>query len=326
MIGAAMGLAARGAIPFPSTFAAFLTRAADFIRMAAISHLNIKMAGSHAGVSIGEDGPSQMALEDLAMMRRSRTSPCSIRRDAVSTERLVAAAAYHPGPVYMRTSRPEDAGHLRQRRDVPDRRLQGAAAEPRRRGDGDRRRRHAVRGAEGARRAEEAGHRRSASSISIGAADRRGDAARRPARETGPADHRRGSLRGGGIGDAVARRWRRPASPSRGSPCARFRAAASPKSCSTVTASRPATSSTPCHDASRDVEPIAASAMHTRHRSATSCRRHCRVRARRLPSRAQTTISGVQEPAWSPDGKRIAVSYLDRIWTMTPDGKQAEGG
>jgi transketolase len=69
MIGAAMGLAGRGAIPFPSTFAAFLTRAYDFIRMAAISNLNIKMAGSHAGVSIGEDGPSQMALEDLAMMR-----------------------------------------------------------------------------------------------------------------------------------------------------------------------------------------------------------------------------------------------------------------
>ena len=69
MIGAAMGLASRGAIPFPSTFAAFLSRADDFIRMAAISSLNIKMAGSHAGVSIGEDGPSQMALEDLAMMR-----------------------------------------------------------------------------------------------------------------------------------------------------------------------------------------------------------------------------------------------------------------
>ena len=69
MIGAAMGLAARGAIPFPSTFACFLARAADFIRMAAISQVGIKMAGSHAGVSIGEDGPSQMALEDLAMCR-----------------------------------------------------------------------------------------------------------------------------------------------------------------------------------------------------------------------------------------------------------------
>ncbi len=63
MVGTAMGLAARGAIPFPSTFACFLTRAYDLLRMAAISNLNIKLAGSHAGVSIGEDGPSQMALE-----------------------------------------------------------------------------------------------------------------------------------------------------------------------------------------------------------------------------------------------------------------------
>ena len=107
MIGAAMGLAARGAIPFPSTFAAFLSRAADFIRMAAISHLNIKMAGSHAGVSIGEDGPSQMALEDLAMMRAQPNMAVLYPCDAVSTERLVEEMAYHPGPAYMRTSRPK---------------------------------------------------------------------------------------------------------------------------------------------------------------------------------------------------------------------------
>ena len=69
MVGVAMGLASRGAIPFPSTFACFLERASDFIRMAGISSLGVKFAGSHAGVSIGEDGPSQMALEDLAMMR-----------------------------------------------------------------------------------------------------------------------------------------------------------------------------------------------------------------------------------------------------------------
>ncbi len=107
MIGAAMGLAARGAIPFPSTFAAFLTRAYDFIRMAAISNVNIKMAGSHAGVSIGEDGPSQMALEDLAMMRAQPNITVLYPCDAVSTERLLEKAAYHPGPVYMRTSRPK---------------------------------------------------------------------------------------------------------------------------------------------------------------------------------------------------------------------------
>ena len=107
MIGSAMGLAARGAIPFASTFAAFLSRAYDFIRMAAISNLNIKMAGSHAGVSIGEDGPSQMALEDLALMRAQPNITVLYPCDAMSTERLVEAAAYHRGPVYIRTSRPK---------------------------------------------------------------------------------------------------------------------------------------------------------------------------------------------------------------------------
>ena len=107
MVGAAMGLAARGAIPFPSTFACFLTRAADFIRMAAISNVGIKLAGSHAGISIGEDGPSQMALEDLAMCRSEPNFTVLYPCDAVSAERLVAAAAYHPGPAYIRTSRPK---------------------------------------------------------------------------------------------------------------------------------------------------------------------------------------------------------------------------
>jgi transketolase len=107
MIGSAMGLAARGAIPFPSTFACFLSRAADFIRMAAISNVGIKMAGSHAGVSIGEDGPSQMALEDLAMCRAQPNLTVLYPCDGVSAERLVALAAYHPGPVYIRTSRPK---------------------------------------------------------------------------------------------------------------------------------------------------------------------------------------------------------------------------
>jgi transketolase len=102
-----MGLGARGALPFPSTFACFLTRAADFIRMAAISGVGVKMAGSHAGVSIGEDGPSQMALEDLAMFRAEPNIAVLYPCDAVSAERLVAAAAAHPGPVYIRTSRPK---------------------------------------------------------------------------------------------------------------------------------------------------------------------------------------------------------------------------
>ena len=106
MVGAAMGLAARGAIPFPSTFACFLSRAADFIRMAAISNVGIKMAGSHAGVSIGEDGPSQMALEDLAMCRAQPNITVLYPCDGVSTER-VGLMAYHPGPAYIRTSRPK---------------------------------------------------------------------------------------------------------------------------------------------------------------------------------------------------------------------------
>jgi len=107
MIGAAMGLAARGAIPFPSTFACFLSRAADFVRMAAISNVGVKLAGSHAGVSIGEDGPSQMALEDLAMYRAQPNYTVLYPCDAVSAERLIAIMAYHPGPAYLRTSRPK---------------------------------------------------------------------------------------------------------------------------------------------------------------------------------------------------------------------------
>ena len=107
MVGAAMGLASRGAIPFPSTFACFLSRAYDFVRMAAISGVPVKLAGSHAGVSIGEDGPSQMALEDLAMMRAEPNFVVLYPCDAVSAERLVELAAYHPGPAYIRTSRPK---------------------------------------------------------------------------------------------------------------------------------------------------------------------------------------------------------------------------
>ena len=107
MVGAAMGLAARGAVPFPATFACFLYRAADFIRMAGISANNVKLTGSHAGVSIGEDGPSQMALEDLAMMRAIPDAVVLYPCDAVSTERLVAEMAQHRGLAYMRTSRPK---------------------------------------------------------------------------------------------------------------------------------------------------------------------------------------------------------------------------
>ncbi|RPJ05994.1 MAG: transketolase, partial [Deltaproteobacteria bacterium] len=107
MVGAALGLSRRGKIPFVSTFAAFFTRALDQIRMSQYSDPNIKFVGSHAGVSIGEDGPSQMGLEDLAMFRALLNSVVLYPSDAVSTERLVEEAATHDGIVYIRTTRKE---------------------------------------------------------------------------------------------------------------------------------------------------------------------------------------------------------------------------
>jgi transketolase len=108
MVGAALGMATEGKIPFASTFACFLTRAHDFIRMATYSKpAHLVLCGSHAGVSIGEDGPSQMALEDLAMMRALVASTVLYPSDAVSAERLTAEAAKTPGVVYIRSSRPK---------------------------------------------------------------------------------------------------------------------------------------------------------------------------------------------------------------------------
>ena len=105
MVGMALGLASRGKLPFVSTFGAFFTRAFDQIRMSQYSDANIKFVGSHAGVSIGEDGPSQMALEDIAMFRSILDGVVLYPSDAVSTERLVEAAARHQGIVYIRTHR-----------------------------------------------------------------------------------------------------------------------------------------------------------------------------------------------------------------------------
>ena len=99
------GLQARGQIPFASTFAAFFSRAYDQIRMSRYSDPNLKFCGSHAGVSIGEDGPSQMGLEDLAMFRAILDSVVLYPCDAVSTERLVEAMARHVGISYLRTTR-----------------------------------------------------------------------------------------------------------------------------------------------------------------------------------------------------------------------------
>jgi transketolase len=105
MVEVALGLSLRGKIPFVSTFAAFFTRAFDQIRMSQYSQANLKFVGSHAGVSIGEDGASQMGLEDIAMFRSVLTSTVLHPCDATSTERLVEAAAAHTGIVYLRTMR-----------------------------------------------------------------------------------------------------------------------------------------------------------------------------------------------------------------------------
>ena len=105
LVAAAVGLQVRGWAPFGSSFAAFFTRAYDFIRMAAISRANIRLCGSHAGVSIGEDGPSQMALEDLAMMRAVHGSTVLYPSDANQTAKLVEQMADRDGIVFLRTTR-----------------------------------------------------------------------------------------------------------------------------------------------------------------------------------------------------------------------------
>jgi transketolase len=105
MVAAAVGLQRRGWVPFASTFAAFLTRAYDFIRMAAVSRANIRLMGSHAGVEIGEDGPSQMGLEDLAMFRAIHGSTVVYPSDPNQTADLVRQLADRPGISYLRTTR-----------------------------------------------------------------------------------------------------------------------------------------------------------------------------------------------------------------------------
>ena len=106
MVAAAVGMQAVGWRPFASTFAAFLTRAYDFVRMASVSRARLALSGSHAGVSIGEDGPSQMGLEDIAMLRALHSSVVLHPCDANQTARLVAAMAEVDGIAYIRTLRP----------------------------------------------------------------------------------------------------------------------------------------------------------------------------------------------------------------------------
>jgi len=105
MVATAVGLSARGYKPFAATFAAFLTRAHDFIRMAAISRVDLALVGTHCGVEIGEDGPSQMGLEDLAMMRSVLGSTVLYPSDATSAVALTATMAELPGISYLRATR-----------------------------------------------------------------------------------------------------------------------------------------------------------------------------------------------------------------------------
>jgi transketolase len=107
LVGLATGFGARGKVPFASTFACFFGRACDQIRVAGISMANLKLAGSHVGVSIGEDGPSQMGLEDLAIMRAMVGSTVLYPSDAVCAEKLVEQMALHKGICFLRTSRPK---------------------------------------------------------------------------------------------------------------------------------------------------------------------------------------------------------------------------
>lgn len=107
IIGMAMGLAARGNVPFAALFSCFVTRAYDFIRLAAISQLNVKIVGTHCGVSIGEDGPTQMGLEDLAMACAQPDFTVLYPADATSAWKATALIAEQSGPCYLRLGRPK---------------------------------------------------------------------------------------------------------------------------------------------------------------------------------------------------------------------------
>jgi len=107
LVAVAIGFGTRGHVPFASTFATFFTRAADQIRVAGISMANLKLVGSHVGISIGEDGPSQMALEDIALFRSVQGSSVLYPADAVATEKLLEEMAKTRGIQFLRTSRPK---------------------------------------------------------------------------------------------------------------------------------------------------------------------------------------------------------------------------
>ena len=236
MVGMAMGLAASGKVPFVATFACFLTRAADFIRLAGLAQSNIKFVGTHAGVSIGEDGASQMGLEDLALFRAVPNSVVLYPSDAVSTWRAVELVARHQGLCYIRTGRPKAPilysndetfaiGKAKVVRQSDNDALTVVAAGvtlfrglTRLRGTQEGEDRGARRGFV-QRRA--GGHRNSAGSC---------------ASRQQYCGHRRGSLRGGRTGRSRSRkRWGPTACVCTAWRCARSPTAANPRNCSAVT-------------------------------------------------------------------------------------------
>jgi len=170
LLAAASGLAARGYSAFASTFAAFFTRAYDFIRMGAISGLDLRLCGSHAGVEIGADGPSQMALEDLAMMRAVHGSTVLYPSDGSDGRH-----AWHQLPAHHARRLP---GPVSRRGDVPGRRVQAGPLGCGRPGHAGRRRGDAARGPAGRRHPARRGHRRAGHRLLFGQAGGRGDAGR----------------------------------------------------------------------------------------------------------------------------------------------------
>ena len=213
LIAAAVGLSVRGYVPFAATFAAFLTRAYDFIRMSAISQANIRLCGSHSGVEIGADGPSQMALEDLAMMRAVHGSTILYPCDATSTAYLTARMAELGGVVYMRTTRGAYPVLYGSGRAVPHRRREGRPVQPGRSGDAHRRRRDRAQLPGRGRPARRRGNPGPRGGPVLGQADRCPDAARGRRRDRWPARGRRGPLPGGRPGQRGPRRVQRRGPP-----------------------------------------------------------------------------------------------------------------
>ena len=202
MVAAAVGLQVRGWKPFASTFGAFLSRAYDFVRMAAISDADLKLCGSHVGVSIGADGPSQMALEDIASFRAVFGSVVLYPSDANQTVQLVDAMSSTTASATCADPR-GDPGHLRGRRDLRDRRQPHPPLQRRRRSHPDRRRHHLARMPRRRRPTRRKGGQRPRHRPLLGQADRRRGRARRGRRDRALVtveDH----WPEGGIGETVA--------------------------------------------------------------------------------------------------------------------------